>query len=145
MTASLGATLSDDLPVNIGPQSQQGTGTEASRGDHTHYLPHDTTLAFTTGVLGVSISDVVEHLSERIQYYTETADYGTSGSAVGQVYNTSRYPKNLQWVKAHLRVPTGVSDAIYRAGVYVVDETRNITAVLGQSDTSGIVTGTNNS
>ena len=41
-----------------------------------------------------------------------------------------------------MRVPTGVSDAIYRAGVYIVDETRNITAVLGQSDTSGIVTGT---
>ena len=95
-----------------------------------------------TGALGVSISDVVEHLSERIQYYTEDADYSTGGSAAGQVYNTSRYPKNLQWVKAHLRVPAGVSDAIYRAGVYIVDETRNITAVLGQSDTSGIVTGT---
>ena len=37
---------------------------------------------------------------------------------------------------------TGVSDAIYRAGVYIVDETRNITAVLGQSGTSGILTGT---
>ena len=45
-------------------------------------------------------------------------------------------------MKAHLRVPTGVSDAIYRAGVYIVDETRNITAVLGQSGTSGILTGT---
>ena len=132
----------DDQPVNIGPQGQQGTGDEASRDDHTHYLPHDTTLAFTTGTLGVSISDVVEHLSERIQYYTEDADYSTGGSAAGQVYNTSRYPKNLQWVKAHLRVPTGVSDAIYRAGVYIVDETRNITAVLGQSGTSGILTGT---
>ena len=142
LSANMGAALSDDLPVNIGPQSQQGTGDEASRDDHTHYLPHDTTLAFTTGTLGVDIGDVVEHLSERIQYYTETADYGTSGSAAGQVYNTSRYPKNLQWVKAHLRVPAGVSDAIYRAGVYIVDETRNITAVLGQSDTSGIVTGT---
>ena len=142
LTSSLGATLSDDLPVNIGPQGQQGTGDEASRDDHTHYLPHDTTLAFTTGTLGVNISDVVEHLSERIQYYTEEADYSTGGSAAGQVYNTSRYPKNLNWVKAHLRVPTGVSDAIYRAGVYIVDETRNITAVLGQSDTSGIVTGT---
>ena len=142
LSANMGAALSDDLPVNIGPQSQQGTGDEASRDDHTHYLPHDTTLAFTTGTLGVDIGDVVEHLSERIQYYTEEADYSTGGSAAGQVYNTSRYPKNLQWVKAHLRVPTGVSDAIYRAGVYIVDETRNITAVLGQSDTSGIVTGT---
>ena len=142
LSANMGASLSDDLPVNIGPQGQQGTGDEASRDDHTHYLPHDTTLAFTTGILGVDIGDVVEHLSERIQYYTEEADYSTGGSAAGQVYNTSRYPKNLQWVKAHLRVPAGVSDAIYRAGVYIVDENRNITAVLGQSDTSGIVTGT---
>ena len=140
--SSAASPLSDDQPVNIGPQGQQGTGTEASRDDHTHYLPHDNTLAFTSGALGVSISDVVEHLSERIQYYTEEADYSTAGSAAGQVYNTSRYPKNLQWVKAHLRVPAGVSDAIYRAGVYIVDETRNITAVLGQSGTSGILTGT---
>ena len=129
-------------PVNIGPQSQQGTGDEASRDDHTHYLPHDGTLDFNEGVLGVNIADVVEHLVERVQYYTDGANYSTDGSAAGQVYNTSRYPKNLQWVKAHLRVPTGVSDAIYRAGAYIVDETRNITAILGQSAPTGIITGT---
>ena len=37
---------------------------------------------------------------------------------------------------------TGVSDAIYRAGAYIVDATRNITAILGQSAESGILTGT---
>ena len=41
LSANMGAALSDDQPVNIGPQGQQGTGTEASRDDHTHYLPHD--------------------------------------------------------------------------------------------------------
>ena len=142
-TPAAGVALSDDQPVNIGPQGRQGTGEEGSRDDHTHYLPHDTTVGFNSdGELAVNVNDVVEHLSERIQYYTEEANYNTDGSAAGQVYNTSRYPKNLQWVKAHLRVPAGINDAIYRAGVYLVDADRNITAVLGQSGTSGIVSGT---
>ena len=138
-----GVTLSDDQPVNIGPQGQQGSGDEASRDDHTHYLPHDTTLAFSAGTLGVNISDVVEHLSQNVRYYTQDGtNYSTDGSAAGQVYNTSRFPKSLQWVKASLRPPQGVDDAIYRAGAYIVDATRNITAILGQSAESGIITGT---
>ena len=135
-----GADLSDDLPVNIGPQSQQGTGDEASRDDHTHYLPHDATLGFSDGALGVSIHDVVEHLSQRIQYYTNENNYSTEGSGAGQVYDTSRYPKNLQWVKAFIRVPLGVDDALYRAGAYRVDSDNEILEVLGQSETSGIIT-----
>ena len=141
--SGMGVTLSDEYPVNIGPQSQQGSGDEAARDDHTHYLPHDTTLAFSAGTLGVNISDVVEHLSQNVRYYTQDGtNYSTDGSAAGQVYNTSRFPKSLNFVKASLRVPTGVSDAIYRAGAYIVDATRNITAILGQSAESGILTGT---
>ena len=98
--------------------------------------------ALLTVALAVNIHDVVEHLSERVRYYTDAIVYNTAGSAAGQVYNTSRYPKNLQWVKAILRVPTGVSDAIYRAGVYRVNETRVIQEVLGESGASGIITGT---
>ena len=97
-------------------QQGQGTGDESSRDDHTHYLPHDSTLAFSSGSLGVSIHDVVEHLSQRIQYYTNENNYDTDGSGAGQVYDSSRYPKNLQWVKAFIRVPLGVDDAIYRLG-----------------------------
>ena len=138
--AGEGADLSDDLPVNIGPQSQQGTGDEASRDDHTHYLPHDSTLAFSAGALGVSIHDVVEHLSQRIQYYTNENNYDTDGSGAGQVYNSSRYPKNLQWVKAFIRVPLGVDDAIYRAGVYRVASDNEILEVLGQSEPTDIIT-----
>ena len=141
-TPAPGVALSDEYPVNIGPQSQQGVGDEAARDDHTHYLPHDSTVGFVDGALAVSIHDVVEHLSERVRYYTDAIVYNTDGSAAGQVYNTSRYPKNLQWVKAILRVPTGVSDAIYRAGVYRVNETRVIQEVLGESGASGIITGT---
>ena len=141
-TPAPGVALSDEYPVNIGPQTQEGTGDEASRDDHTHYLPHDNTIGFVDGALAVSIHDVVEHLSERVRYYTDAIVYNTDGSAAGQVYNTSRYPKNLQWVKAILRVPTGVSDAIYRAGVYRVNETRVIQEVLGESGASGIITGT---
>ena len=55
-----GVALSDEYPVNIGPQTQEGTGDEASRDDHTHYLPHDNTVGFVDGSLAVSIHDVVE-------------------------------------------------------------------------------------
>ena len=104
--------------------------------------PPTTTVGFVDGALAVSIHDVVEHLSERVRYYTDEIVYNTAGSAAGQAYNTSRYPKNLQWVKAILRVPTGVSDAIYRAGAYRINETRVIQEVLGESGASGIITGT---
>ena len=142
LTAAGAVALSDGLPVNIGPQSQQGVGVLASRDDHTHYLPHDATLAFSDGALGVSIHDVVEHLSQRIQYYTNENNYDTDGSGAGQVYNSSRYPKNLQWVKAFIRVPLGVDDAIYRAGVYRVASDNEILEVLGQSAATGIITDT---
>ena len=132
-----GAALSDELPVNIGPQSQQGDGAAASRDDHTHYLPHDSTLGFNAGVLGVSIADVVEHLQERVQYFTNNDDYNTGGSAAGQIYTQSRYPKNVQRVTAVLTPPSNIDDAIYKAGLYVVDENRLIVSVLGQSPRLG--------
>ena len=69
-TPAPGVALSDEYPVNIGNQSQQGTGDKAPRDDHTHYLPHDSTLGFVDDALAVSIHDVVEHLSERVRYYT---------------------------------------------------------------------------
>ena len=103
-------------------------------------MPHDSTLAFSAGALGVSIHDVVEHLSQRIQYYTNENNYDTDGSGAGQVYNSSRYPKNLQWVKAFIRVPLGVDDAIYRAGVYRVASDNEILEVLGQSEPTDIIT-----
>ena len=103
-------------------------------------MPHDSTLKFSDGALEVSIHDVVEHLSQRIQYYTNENNYDTDGSGAGQVYNSSRYPKNLQWVKAFIRVPLGVDDALYRAGVYRVASDNEILEVLGQSETTGIIT-----
>ena len=82
----------------------------------------------------------MEHLSQRIQYYTNENNYDTDGSGAGQVYDSSRYPKNLQWVKAFIRVPLGVDDAIYRAGVYRVASDNEILEVLGQSEVTGIIT-----
>ena len=52
--------------------------------------------------LGVNISDIVEHLQQRIRYYTGDTDYSTDGSAAGQTYETSRYPKNIARVTAVL-------------------------------------------
>ena len=91
-----------------------------------------TTLEFSAMLvfLEVSITDVVEHLQQRIQYYTNDNDHSTDGSAAGMVYNTSNYPKNIATIKAEVRPTTG---SIYKAGIYTVTSGNQIISVLGQS------------
>ena len=96
---------------------------------------NDETLEFSsTGTLGVSITDVIEHLTQRIRYYTsDSLDHSTGGSAAGQTYDTNRYPKNIYKIQADIRpdVPS-----IYKAGIYTVTSGNQIIAVLGQSEDS---------
>ena len=93
------------------------------------------------GAVGVSIARVVEHLQQNIRYYTGEEDYSTDGSAAGHVYTTSRFPKNISRVTAHLTPPTGIDDAVYRVGVYTVTSGNQIIAVLGQSADSPEISG----
>ena len=123
--------LTTHVPEDVGDAAEVGTGTHAARADHVHRLVTDETLEVDDdGALGVSITDVVEHLQQRIQYYTNENDHSTDGSAAGQVYTTSRYPKNIAHVKAEVRPSTG---SIYKCGIYTVNDSNRITAILGQS------------
>ena len=127
-------SLSSADPEDVGEAADDGTGTNASKSDHVHRLPVQNTLQFNAaGAVGVSIADVVEHLQQNIRYYTSNDDYSTDGSAAGHVYTTSRFPKNISRVTAHLTPPSGISDAIYKVGVYTVTSGNQIIAVLGQS------------
>ena len=143
-TPAPGVALSDEYPRQHRPTDSGGNWRRSVEGRPYPLFASRQYGRVVDGALAVSIHDVVEHLSERVRYYTDAIAYNTDGSAAGQVYNTSRYPKNLQWVKAILRVPAGVSDAIYRAGAYRVDSDNHILEVLGESGASGIITGTGN-
>ena len=74
--------------THIAEDSAIGTGTELSRDDHIHNLPHDSTLEFdATDGLKVNVQDVIEHLQERIQYHTASNNYSSdAGATVGQAY-----------------------------------------------------------
>ena len=133
--ASAGRALATGEPQPVAAVADTGTGTRAAHGSHIHALGIGDTLQFNADdELSVSITEVIEHLSQQIRYFTsDGADYSTGGSAAGQVYTTNAYPKNLFKVQAQIRPSTG---SIYRAGVYEVDDDNEITAILGESDDS---------
>ena len=130
--AHSGAFLSNADPQDVAADGESGDNSGAARSDHIHGLPIDNTLQFDgSGQMGVSIGDVVEHLQQNVRYYTsDSPDHQTDGSAAGQVYTTSRYPKNIARVKAEVRPET---PSIYKAGIYTVNDDNDIIAVLGQS------------
>ena len=110
-------SLSSADPEDVGEAADDGTGTNASKSDHVHRLPVQNTLQFNNaGAVGVSIARVVEHLQQNIRYYTGEEDYSTDGSAAGHVYTTSRFPKNISRVTAHLTPPTVESDDAMSTG-----------------------------
>ena len=127
--------LATGIPADVAAAAEVGSGTHAAHGSHVHALAIGDTLIFSpSDELNVSITDVIEHLTQQIRYYTsDSADYGTGGSAAGQVYTTNRYPKNLFKVQAQIR-PT--VPAIYRVGVYEVESDNEIAAILGESEDS---------
>ena len=66
-----GSALATQAPEDVTDTAAVGTAAVASREDHEHNLPINETIEFSsTGVLGVSITDVIEHLTQRIRYYT---------------------------------------------------------------------------
>ena len=127
--------LATMAPEDVADTAAVGTAARGAREDHVHDLPNDETLEFSsTGTLGVSITDVIEHLTQRIRYFTSDAlDHSTDGSAAGQTYDTNRYPKNIFKVRAEVRPDVA---SIYKAGIYTVTSGNQIIAVLGQSEDS---------
>ena len=133
--ASAGRALATGTPEDVAATGETGTGTRAAHGSHVHALGIGDTLQFNADdELSVAITEVIEHLSQQIRYFTsDSGDYSTGGSAAGQVYTTNAYPKNLFKVQAQIRPTTG---SIYRAGVYEVASDNEIIAVLGESEDS---------
>ena len=63
-------------------------------------VPTDNTLDYDADRnLKVNVQDVIEHLQERIRYYTSANTYGDAGASVGQVYATSQYRKLITKVE----------------------------------------------
>ena len=109
--------LDELLTTDIGDEfGSIGTSTELSRDDHAHALPHDSTLEFdATDGLKVNVQDVIEHLQERIQYYTSSSNYSSdAGATVGQAYATSQYRKIITKVEVLLNPLVGADGYLVR-------------------------------
>ena len=134
--------LSDDAPEDIGAVADDGDGIAASKYNHSHRLPTDNTLEFDgSAQLGVNIHDVIEHLQERIRYYTAASDYSSSaGASVGQIYNTSQYDKVITKVEA-LFNPLGGADE-YLVRLVDTNDDNSIKAKIAVSNTRSTAGGT---
>ena len=111
-----GLSLSNANPADVGDAPVSGDGGAASRDNHGHRVPHDSTLEFNASdELGVNVQDVIEHLQERIQYHTASSDYSSSaGATVGQAYATSQYRKIITKVEVLLNPLVGADAYLVR-------------------------------
>ena len=65
--------------------------------------------------LGVNVQDVIEHLQERIRYYTSGNNYSSdAGASVGQAYNTSAYRKRITKVEVDFDPLVGADSFLVR-------------------------------
>ena len=74
-----GAGLSDIAAEGVTETPSAGTGTDASRWDHEHDIPFNSTLEWdSNSQFGVRVEDVIEHLQEHIQYFTFASGHYSS-------------------------------------------------------------------
>ena len=111
-----GLSLSDADPADVGDTAIPGDGSEATRSNHGHRVPHDSTLEFNAqDELAVNVQDVIEHLQARIQYHTASDNYSSSaGATVGQVYQTSQYRKIVTKVEVLVNPLVGADGYLVR-------------------------------
>ena len=107
---------STNATTDISTASAIGTSVEYSRDDHEHSLPIDNTLEFNSSdELAVNVQDVIEHLQERIQYFTNSSNYSSdAGATVGQAYATSPYRKIITKVEVLLNPLVGADGYLVR-------------------------------
>ena len=86
--------------------------------------------------LGVSVNEIIEELTERIQYYTTRTDYPGAGSTPGNVYTTSPYQKTIYKITALIDPPSGTHN--YVARIFEINSGRVIQAALGNSDATTV-------
>ena len=132
----LGPSLSEDAPEDIGGTGVAGEGIEVSPDDHVHRLPIDNTLEYdaTNEQFGVNVQDVIEHLQERIRYFTSSTNYSSdAGASVGQAYNTSQYRKLITKVEVNFDPLVGADAFLVRLNE--LESNNDIKAKLFNSNT----------
>ena len=105
------------MSTAISDTASAGVALVFARHDHGHNLPTDSTISWDAiaSTFGVSIHDVIEALQERVQYFTNSSDYSSSGGAsVGQVYATSQYRKLITKVEVLLNPLVGADAYLVR-------------------------------
>ena len=137
-----GLSLSDADPADVGDTAIPGDGSGASRDNHGHRVPTDSTLEFNANdELAVNVHDVIEHVSHHIRYYTNVNDYSSSaGASVGQVFTTSRYKKVITKIEADFN-PLGGADE-YLIRLDETEDNNDIKAKLATSNTRSTAGGT---
>ena len=127
---------STNATTDVAETSAIGTSLELSRDDHVHRLATDDTLHRDgAGQLGVNINDIIEQVSETVQYFTDsTGNFDDSNHAtMGEEYTTSRWQKAIHKVEIHIGHQAGDGILQYRAGVHEVEEDGEIITVFGRS------------
>ena len=129
----LGPSISDDAPEDVAGTAAAGTSGEVPPKDHVHRLPTDNTLAFNSNdELAVNVTDVIDRLNETVEYYSnETGDeYDDNGHAsMGEDYDTSAHRHIIHKVQIDIN-GAGTTNGFWRAGVFAIDDSGTITAVL---------------
>ena len=79
-------------------------------------VPTDNTLDYNANdELFVNVQDVIEHLQERIRYFTSSTNYSSdAGASVGQAYNTSQYRRLITKVEVNFDPLAGADAFLVR-------------------------------
>ena len=110
-----GAGLSDIAAEGVTETPSAGTGTDASRWDHEHDIPFNATLEWdSNSQFGVRVQDVIEHLQERIRYFTFATGTSDAGATVGAAYTTSGYRKLITKVDVNFAASSGSDSFVVR-------------------------------
>ena len=110
-----GAGLSDIAAEGVTETPSAGTGTDASRWDHEHDIPFNSTLEWdSNSQFGVRVQDVIEHLQERIRYFTFATGTSDAGATVGAAYTTSGYRKLITKVDVNFAASSGSDSFVVR-------------------------------
>ena len=110
-----GAGLSDIAAEGVTETPSAGTGADASRWDHEHDIPFNSTLEWdSNSQFGVRVQDVIEHLQERIRYFTFATGTSDAGATVGAAYTTSGYRKLITKVDVNFAASSGSDSFVVR-------------------------------
>ena len=134
---TLGASLSDADPADVGTAAASGAATDAPRRDHVHRLPIDNTLVYASDQFGVNTERVVQEVSEWVQHFATGDGHDTSGHS-GKYHeytspNTHRRIGSVQYDFDPLNDSAGGGTGkTYQ--VFILELTgRNVDVVLGSS------------